>query len=410
METAKKKIDWKMVTYFALCFVLSATSYFIHPVTPTLLKSLNMPDYMFGVAFASAMATSFCFSPLVGKLSSIFSSRNVLAVGCVGYAFAQFCFSMAKTELTIILARLLGGSFYVTVQVCTLTYVINMSSGKNRSSNLAIKAAVQSLSSAAGYFIGGLLGEISIKTAFYAQITCMLIGAALVMLVLKKDVRAGAEQQRPRLGELLRTANPFSSFLQCRSFLNTVTIVLFASLVLSGMAGNTFEQSFNYYIRDVFNLGSSYNGTIRAVTGVCGLIVNSTLCVWMMKKTNVRHSIIVVMAAASAIMCTMIFIQNWVPFLVVNILYHTVIATKLPLIQSLVAENADAGNSNLLMGFYNSVNSLGMVFGSLVAGFAYDISVKLPFIIGVSVYLISCVGMGIYTRLFERRAAQAKAE
>ena len=74
METAKKKIDWKMVTYFALCFVLSATSYFIHPVTPTLLKSLNMPDYMFGVAFASAMATSFCFSaasPFSSSASSI---------------------------------------------------------------------------------------------------------------------------------------------------------------------------------------------------------------------------------------------------------------------------------------------------------------------------------------------------
>ena len=36
-------------------------------------------------------------------------------------------------------------------------------------------------------------------------------------------------------------------------------------------------------------------------------------------------------------------------------------------------------SSGVLMGFYNAVKSLGMIFGALTAGFIYDIMPELPF-------------------------------
>ena len=63
---------------------------------------------------------------------------------------------------------------------------------------------------------------------------------------------------------------------------------LMALLMLSfGMANLgyiAFEQAFNYYLRDQFNLSSGYNGVIKAALGVISLVSNSTLCLWIIKK------------------------------------------------------------------------------------------------------------------------------
>ena len=57
--TRKKRLFW----YFIIMAVYSVVSNFAHPATPTIIKNLNLHDYMFGVAFAGMSITNFLFSP-----------------------------------------------------------------------------------------------------------------------------------------------------------------------------------------------------------------------------------------------------------------------------------------------------------------------------------------------------------
>ena len=61
-------------------------------------------------------------------------------------------------------------------------------------------------------------------------------------------------------------------------------------------------------------------------------------------------------------------------------------AVSLPLLQHMVAAQADPARKNLVMGFYNATKSLGGIIGSLTAGFLYGLHVKLPFLVVAVTY------------------------
>ena len=64
----------------------------------------------------------------------------------------------------------------------------------------------------------------------------------------------------------------------------------------------------------------------------------------------------------------------------------------MPTLQNLVAMRSTPENSNTMMGFYQSMQSLGGIFGSLFAGLIYDANPMYPFILafagfGVAVFI-----------------------
>ena len=105
---------------FILIALYGLFANFAHPITPTVIKDLHLPDYMFGVAFASMSLTNFLFSPFWGKLSSKIGCVKVSAICYVGYGIGQALFAISSTELQIILARMVSGFFVGGVMVCQI--------------------------------------------------------------------------------------------------------------------------------------------------------------------------------------------------------------------------------------------------------------------------------------------------
>ncbi|NCC54699.1 MAG: MFS transporter, partial [Erysipelotrichia bacterium] len=100
-----------MKLFFAFMALESLAANFAHPITPTLIKQLALPDYAFGVLFAGMAFTNFLFSPLWAKQVRKLGSKKVLGICCVGYGFGQAMFALMKTLPTILCARLLSGFF-----------------------------------------------------------------------------------------------------------------------------------------------------------------------------------------------------------------------------------------------------------------------------------------------------------
>ena len=70
--------------YFFAMTLYIFTSNFIHPITPTLIQDLNLPDYMFGLMPAATLLFMFLFSPFWGKITAIISSRNTFLITSFG--------------------------------------------------------------------------------------------------------------------------------------------------------------------------------------------------------------------------------------------------------------------------------------------------------------------------------------
>ena len=385
------KYKQRFLFFFTAMILFNLAANFAHPVTPTIIQDLRLPDYMFGLMLAAMQFSNFLFSPFWGKLNVSISSRQTLLICCTGYGVAQLGFACATTQSMILLARVLAGVFVGGIFVSFLTYVINTAKPEDQAKFLTYSATIQAVFGAFGYLVGGLLGEFSIRGTFYLQAFCLGLAGILFRLVCLPD----GQQEQTDLKKIALETNPLQAFIDGKYFMNMAFVMLFAVNILMNFANTGFDQVFNYYLKDQLGLTSSYNGIIKAAVGLISFVFNMTVCLWIIRKTDTRISMTVLMAlCAVTALGTLLAPKIWL-FILLSVFVYAGYSVSLPVLQNMVAIQADPARKNLVMGFYNATKSLGSIIGSLMAGFLYAVHIKLPFAVVAVAYglsLLAAVG------------------
>lgn len=387
----------KLYLFLMVVAIESMAANFAHPITPTIIKNLELPDYMFGVAFAGMAFTNFLFSPMWAKMVNRISSRTTLLISCSGYGFGQILFMLATSSLTILVARLVSGFFVGGVMVSMLTYIVNKAEPESRGKFLALNATFATVFGAFGYLIGGLLGVVSITLTFILQAIALSLSGILFFIFLDDDKKPDTTSFN-----LLRDANPFKAFLDSKRFMNELFIILFSVVFITSLASTAYDQSFNYYIKDVFEFNSSYNGILKAIVGFISLLVNTTLALWILRNTNVRKALVWVFMGASISLLCIYLVQSMAPFIIFTLLFFAFNALYIPLIQDLCAKSSDESNSVMVMGMYNAMKGLGMIVGGLFAGFVYVYGNRISFLSASFLFGVALMLM-VYSRKYRKR-------
>lgn len=380
------KYKTRFLLFFAAMILFHLASNFAHPVTPTIIQELALPDYMFGLMLAVMMIANFLMSPFWGKINLYISSRQSLFICCLGYGAAQLGFAHATTQAGILFVRLLAGVFIGGIFVSLLTYVVNVAKPEDQAKYLTYSATIHSVFGAFGYLIGGLIGEYSIRAAFLLQAVTLCAAGILFRLFCLPDA-SNTEKISP--GKWIQDINPLRAFLDGKYFMNTAFVLLFVLNALINLGNTGFDQAFNYYLKDQLGLTSSYNGIIKAAVGLVSFVCNMTLCLWIIRKTNTRRSMVMLVSV-----CTLAAVGTAVSgragtLIACGILLYAGYSVSVPVLQDMVASRANPGQKNLVMGFYNTTKSLGSIVGSLVAGFIYTVHIRLPFLCVAVVYGLS---------------------
>ena len=366
---------------------------FAHPITPTVIQNLGLHSYMFGVAFAAMSVTLFLFSPLWGKLSQRYGSPIISCISLIGYSGGQFLFMLARSEAGIILARAVAGFFIGGIMVNQLSYIMRNSSIENRSRNLTIMATLEAVFSSMGFLVGGFIGDYSIDLTFIIQCIGLVIIGFLYWFILDDEKTTNATQEK-----FSKSINPFKAFYETKGLLTRFLMVFFVITVATSFASICYDLCFNFFIKDQFGFPPSYNGLLKAAVGIITLIANSTVCLWLMKKTNIKFSIIPVLCICFVMMLAIVLVKDMVPFIIINVIFFGFNAIYLPLIQDILAGVSKKDNG-LLVGLYNSMRSLGMVGGSLFAGFIYTFGPRLAFVSAAVAFFVAIVAAIINYRL-----------
>ncbi len=382
---------------FAL-FTLAAN--LVHPVTPTFIVERQLDSSMFGVALAAMMTMNFAFAPFWGKLCSYIPTKIVMLIGGVGYGVGQFFFLMSTTEALVIAGRMFAGAFCGGVFTAFSNYIINTTTDPlQRAENLTTQVTIQNVASAVGYFVGGMLGVISTETAFWVQIV-MLIGIGALFLVVCEDDTP--YKHKPDKPLTLKEVNPLSAFASAKQFMTPMMLLIFVVVAVTSIGQNSFDQCFNYYIKDQFGLSSAYNGIFKALIAVVTLIANASICVWLQRKTDTNLSFLPVMACCTLSLGAILFFDSLVPFVIVDVLFFTFNAMRLPLLQNMCAMRSSAENSNQVMGFYQAMTSMGGIFGALFAGLIYAANPLLPFILAFAAFAVATAFSAVYVAKYRK--------
>ena len=99
----------RIIKILFLNFLTMATFNIAHPVTPTLINSLGLPTYTFGVFYSSMAIAQFIMSPIWGSISDAQGRKKILIVGMIGYGISQLGFGFSSNEVIILLFRILAG-------------------------------------------------------------------------------------------------------------------------------------------------------------------------------------------------------------------------------------------------------------------------------------------------------------
>lgn len=395
------------IFFFAIMTLFSMTCSFAHPVTPSLFKQLELADYMFGVSLACMSFGNLLFSPVWGTLIGYRSSRSIMLVCCIGYGIGQLCFVLCRSVLAVVLVRFLTGVFVGGIFVATLTYVVNTAENEQvRGRHLVCMATIEGVFNSVGYFVGGMLGEISITVAVLVQAACLTMCGILFRLVCRDDAKP--ELGHPQGRKLVKQLNVFRAFAQGKPFIGRLIALLFAVCALQNFSQTCFDQSFNYYVIDQIGLSTGYNGAIKGVMGLVTLLANSTICAWLMRKTDVKKSLIAVLFLCSITMSVILLMKDLISYLILNVVFYAMSAISIPMIQSLAAsEGTRSGyDGNLVMSFYNALKNLGGIIGALLAGFTYMVTPKTPFVCCVLGFLCAGVCAMIYALRVKKGARE----
>ena len=380
----KNKI--RLSLFFTAMILFNLAANFAHPVTPTIIKELNLPDYMFGLMLAAMMISQFLLSPIWGKINTRISSRKTLLISCVGYAAAQLGFAYATTQGMILLVRVMAGVFVGGIFVSFLTYVINMARPEDQGRYLTYSATIQAVFGAFGYLVGGLLGEWSIRATFLLQAFTLAFSGVMFYLVCLPD---NTDARKLPMRQILRESNPMQAFLDGRHFMNPGFVLLFVLNILMNFGNTGFDQVFNYYLKDQLGFTSAYNGLIKAAVGFISFAFNMTLCLWIIRKTDTRKSMVVLALFCTAAAVGTLIFPDLVPYIGCSVALYAGYSVSLPVLQDLAAARSAPEQKNLVMGFYNATKSLGSIAGSLMSGFLYGIHLKLPFFVVAGAYGLS---------------------
>ena len=390
-----RKIPKPVVVLIALYGLEGFAANLAHPVTPSLLKNLAMPAYVFGLAFAVMQFSNFLMSPFWGNLCNYFQARKVLFVGCIGYAVGQAIFGLAQTQALILLGRIVSGAFVSATAIAAVVSLINLTTPEERKTSLPILLTSFVVMGTFGQFVGGVLGDFGIAIPFIIQVA-ILVFCAFAFLLTGKEFTV---KERDKDKSILKQSNPIQSFIEVKNYLTPLFIMQFITVFLLSFASTSISQTFGYYIVDVLHLGSSVNGMARGVVGVISIILNTTFTIRIAKSVRAEKNVSVTIGLTILSILMMLFSPHIVGVFIGGAIFAMSFDTMVvSIMQDLSTTYASHDSQSIITGAHNSMKSLGAVTGALIAGFVYDFNALYPFALAALCYFASIITIQILLR------------
>ena len=382
----------------ALFGLESVAANVVHPVEPAFYIALALPDWIFGAAFAAMAFGMFAFSPFWGVVSDRLGRVPSLAATMLLYGVAQLAFLVSTTVPTIIAARFAAGAFCSGCGVAAMAYVADISDARSMGRRMTVFAAVQNVCTALGYLVGGMVGVDDPGRSFVLQFFILAAVSAGAFALLAE----GSGWVRSVEPLTLRRANPLSAFAGTRAIMSPWMVAFLTSALAAAVASAAFDNSFNYYLRDQFSFPTTYNGYIYAAVGLLGLAANMTLGLRLQRGRDVERSLAAVLGLAAVLLCSTLLAHGMGAYLGLTMLFYVFNSMYLPLMQALVIEGDPDGHGRV-SGLFQSVRSLGMMAGALVAGFIYELAPRSPFVAAAASFAVACAAVALARGIARRR-------
>lgn len=377
-----------------------------HPVTPSFVRGLEIPDYMFGVFFASMSLGMVIGSPIWGVLADRFQKKQFIVSGLILYSIGQIGFGLSHNSTWMIGFRFLSGFGVSSAMTLLATHVVELSNKENRAKHLAYSGALLTLGASLGYGIGGFLatnelviglfGTNQLERIFLVQGLGNLIYAAGLYFTFQEVLKPKVEQKIRNRSTTTRIEKKYDWSL----------IFFFLALVMMTIGSTNLSKYIDVYF-DELGYDPGQLGTFVMFSGVVSLFASIVLIkhAAALKKQIV---LLIVIHLISAIVVFMVFRSPSFLLMIYTFYMIFVILKTLyqPLEQNYIAQTVSNDSYGFMMGVRQSFVSIGMVIGPFVGGFLYEISPLTLFDSSAYAFLAGIVFLLVHAFLKRKQVIQ----
>ena len=328
----------------------------------------------------------------MGQDSDRIGRKPVLLAGLLGFAIAFIMVGVSTQLWMLFVALIIGGILTAGIWPAVLAYIADITTNEERGTLMGYAGAASGLGIIAGPAISSVLTTWGMTVPFFTSAALGLVTAIAGFLFLpeslQQDRRAGAEKKMPVLATL-RTPLGLFFFL-----------MLFATFALA-----CIDTTYVYFLADRFGMSEQpsimpFLGGDLVLTGpnVLGIIftamgliaVISQLAVGtMMQKYGEEKTIIFGFGVLCAGMALVVITVDIASLVLVTCLIALGGNLLNPAINTLVSKRTPQGQQGATMGLLGSFNSIGRVLGPSMGGFAYVVSMLLPYLGSAALALVS---------------------
>lgn len=361
-----------VISIIILYFIQGIIHNLGHPVTPAFVRSLEIPDYMFGFFYATMSFGLMVGAPIWGIIADKGKKKFVMVLGLLIYTTGQIGFGYSGNMYWMVFFRFLSGFGVAASMTLFVSHMIEVSMPERRAKHLAWLAAGLALGASIGYALGGFISTNEIvvdflntndlRVVFLIQGLINIIHAFNVFLLIDEKDVLNKTSKKPTIIE---------SFKNIKN-INFNLLLFLVSLTFISISLTNLSKYLDVYF-DNLGYTSGDIGNFVFITGLVS-ILTSIFIVPLIIKIRRNLLIMIITQFISIVVVLYVFRANnfIVTIYTIYMIYVISKAIYQPLEQNFIADNANKGFYSSIMGIRQSFFSIGMIVGPLIGGFLYE--------------------------------------
>ena len=381
------------VIYFTVFLDLLGFGILI-PNTPYFAQSLGATGLWLGALMTAYSAAQFIGAPIIGSLSDRYGRRPILLLAILGSGLSMAISGFATSLGVLLGARILAGFFGGSIAAAQ-AYIADVTTPETRAKKMGLLGASIGLGFVFGPALGAALADFGFPVV--AWTAAGLNGINLVWGFFKiKEPRDVARQDPASLSQSHGEQESLSlrkiwAIARMEKIRPVILATFFASLGFVSM-----ETTYALLGARLYQLDSKMLGVIFTLLGVVMVIVQGGLVGRLSKRLGSKKLALYGMVLHSISLAAMPFAPN----LIWSVVCQSVLAAGQglisPSLSTILSKQVNQYEQGKTLGIGQSLGALARGVGPMVAGFFFDLSFFVPYMVAgclglLAVYMVTAI-------------------
>lgn len=376
-------------------FIAVAGFGIIIPIIPDYLKMIGEGGTAAGLMISVFAGAQLLMSPIAGKWADVYGRRLMIILGLIGFTVSMGVFYLSDNLTVLLISRAIGGVGAALLIPAIFAYVADITTLKQRAKGNSYISAAMSLGIVIGPGIGGFFAEFGLKAPLLLSAIVSFVAVISSIILLKEPdrepyVQTSESESLPR--QLVSsTRKPYF-------FVLVINLVMAFGLM-------AYESVLGLFVSETFSATPQQIAVMITGTGIVSVIVQLFAVDRIVSLLGeIKVVLIFIMLAALGFLFSL-FAGSYTIFFAVTLIIFLSTSILRPVLNTLVSKMADK-EQGFAMGMNNAYMSIGNIVGPTLAGIAFDIDMRYPFVMGLVLLLVTFAG----TLNWSKRKAMATFE